>query len=66
MPGPQRAEPCSQVTCLATQRATTGPHQSCRGLHTPREKGWLTASNHTSRKPLGLTEAGLLLMKRQG
>ena len=48
---------CSQVTCLATQRATTGPHQSCRCTpHTLREGGSSLASNHTSKgSPAGAT-----------
>lgn len=54
--GPQ-GRACSQVTCLATQRATTGHISLVAALHTPRE-GWLTRLNHTSKgSPLGRQEA---------
>lgn len=41
---------CCQVTCLATQRATTGPHQSCLCTpHKRRDGGSSLTSNHTSK-----------------
>ena len=41
---------CCQVTCPATQRATAGPHQSCRCTpHKSRDGGSSLTSNHTSK-----------------